>query len=286
MDRGVIAAPGIIKPFQNGFIMERSISKEELRYYLLYWNKVVIPGNNLVYIGVPEEDILIACESISRPMIKFQGSFKGDQVTAALLACQGIVAEKLVQDKTVDWVLHQIGESLILPAEFSSQQDAIRVALINALPVPDGEIPVHEILDFKQRRKDELIELHESIDELYFEILNSPDQDLSTKKSVFKFQSAIQNLDKASNEKFKKTRKYNLSVELNVNGKDIMAGASAGALFGFFSNVISIPLASLLGAAIPLINIQFKSSYTFKPAKDNTKLSYISYASKENIVKQ
>jgi len=205
-------------------------------------------------------------------------------VTGALLACQSIVAEKLVRDKTVDWVLHQIGDSLALPADFASQQDTIRVALANALPVPDGEVPIHEILGFKQRRKDELIELHNSIDELYFEVLNSPDEGLATKKVLSRFQSAIQNLDKASHEKFKKTRKYDLSADLNINGKDIISGASAGALVDFFSNGFTIPIATMLGALVALIKISAKASFTFEPAKENTKLAYISNASKENII--
>ena len=72
MDRGVIAAPGIIRPLERGFVMERSISKEELRYYILYWDKVVIPGNNMVYIAVPEEAELIAAQAIVRPRVQFQ----------------------------------------------------------------------------------------------------------------------------------------------------------------------------------------------------------------------
>ena len=59
--------------------MERSLSAEELRYYILYWDEVVIPGNNLVYIGVPEEEELISCGAISRPRVAFQGAFQGDR---------------------------------------------------------------------------------------------------------------------------------------------------------------------------------------------------------------
>jgi hypothetical protein len=198
MDRGVIAAPDIIRPLEQGFVMERSISKEELRYYILYWDKVVIPGNNLVYIAVPEEEELIASQAIVRPRVQFQGTYQGSQVTDAVLGCQTLVAERLVQDKTADWVLHQVGDSLALPPNFASQRDTIRVALANVLPVPDAEIPVHEILKFKQNRKDELTELHDSLDELYFEVLNSPDEGLATKKAVLRFQSAIQNIDKTS----------------------------------------------------------------------------------------
>lgn len=285
MDRGVIAAPGIIRPLEQGLMMERSISKEELRYYILYWDKVVIPGNNLVYIAVPEEEKLIASQAIARPRVQFQGFYQGNQVTDAILACQAIVAEKLVQEKTVDWVLHQVGDSVALPSKFVSQKDTIRVALANTLPVPDAEVPVEEILKFKQSRKDELVELHDSIDELYFEVLNSPDERLATKKAVFRFQSAIQNIDKTSHERFKKTRKYDLSVELNLNGEDIVAGASAGALIGFFGGGFTIPITAAIGALVPMIKIKAKASYTFEPAKENAKLSYIANASKEEILK-
>ena len=285
MERGVIAAPGIIRPIVQGFVMERSISKEELRYYILYWDRVVIPGNNLVYIGVPEEEVLIAANAISRPRVQFQGAYQGDQVTYAILGCQALVAEKLVQDRSVDWVLHQLGDSLVLPSKFISQCDTIRVALVNVLPVPDEAIPIEEILTFKENRKDELSELHESIDDLYIEVLNSPDKGLATSKAVHRFQSAIQNVDKTSNERFKKTRKYDFSVELNLNGKDIIAGASAGALFGFFGGGFTVPLAALLGAVVPMIKINAKVNYAFEPAKENAKLAYVSKASKEGILK-
>ena len=67
MKRGVIAAPGIIRRLPTGFSIERSISPEEMRFYLLYWDHVVIPANNLVYISVPEEEELLACGAIERP---------------------------------------------------------------------------------------------------------------------------------------------------------------------------------------------------------------------------
>ena len=130
-----------------------------------------------------------------------------------------------------------------------------------------------------------MVELHESIDKLYFEVLNSPDERLATSKAVHKFQSAIHKVEKTSHERFKKTRKYDFSVELNLNGKDIIAGASAGALIGFFGGGFTIPIAAVLGAVVPMIKINAKASYTFEPAKENAKLSYVSKASKEDILK-
>ncbi|OPY75825.1 MAG: hypothetical protein A4E63_00236 [Syntrophorhabdus sp. PtaU1.Bin050] len=286
MNRGVVAAPGIIKPLPEGFVVERSISKEELRYYMLYWDEVVIPGNNLVYIAVPEEEELIASQVIARPIVQFQGTYHGKQVGDAVLACQAIVAKELVQRKVGDWVLHQIGDSVIIPPESVLQKNTIRVDLINALPVPDGEVPIQDVLTFKQNRKDELMELHDSIDELYFEILGSPDQVLARKKAVQRFQSAILNVDRTLQERFRKTLKYDFSAELNLNVKDIVAGFMAGTVFDFFNNPHSIPIATIVGALAAMIKLSAKASKTFEPAKKNMKLSYVSNASKQHIIKR
>jgi hypothetical protein len=284
MDRGVIAAPAIIRPIAQGFMMERGISAEELRFYILYWDRIVIPDNNFFSVGVPGEDELLACEAISRPRVSFQGSYQGDQVTNAILSCQSVVAKELVKDKDVDWVLHQIGDSLAVLDDFACEKNAIRVSLANALPVPSGKINFQEILEFKQLRLDELSELHSSLDELYFEILSSSDQDLMSKTVISRLQRSIQNLGTVSNEKFEKTTKYDLSAELNLSGNDIIKGASAGALFGLFSNELAISLTAAVGAVIPLIKIKAKAGVTFEPAKENQKLVYLSCASKEGIL--
>ena len=75
LKRGLIAAPGIINRLPEGFEMKRSLSLDEMRYYALYWDKVVIPSNNLVHIGVPQEDAFISAGAIERPNIGFQGSY-------------------------------------------------------------------------------------------------------------------------------------------------------------------------------------------------------------------
>ena len=49
MDRGgVIASPGVINRLPKGFQMGRSLSIDELHYYIHYWDKVVFPKNNFV----------------------------------------------------------------------------------------------------------------------------------------------------------------------------------------------------------------------------------------------
>ena len=121
--RGVIAAPGVIRPLPSGFTLERTLSVEELRYYTLYWDQVLIPGNNLVYVSIPDEEQWIAAGAISRPRVAFQGSFKGDQITHALLSCQNLVAAEVRQKAPLtDWVMHQVGRQHRCPRRHSDQQ--------------------------------------------------------------------------------------------------------------------------------------------------------------------
>ena len=161
MNRGIIAAPAIIKIHGNGFTMERGLSPQELRYYILYWDKVVIPGTNLVYIGLPEEDTLIQSGAIERPRVTFQGSFNGGDMANSFALAKAVVAKKLMEeDKATDWVIHQIGDKLSIHDKFSESKNSLRFDLINLLPVPNASTPIADILEFKHRRKDELNVLH------------------------------------------------------------------------------------------------------------------------------
>jgi len=196
MSRGVIAAPAIINIQGDGFTMERALSPQEIRYYALYWDRVVIPGNNLVYIGLPDEELLIESGVIERPRVGFQGAFRGAEVGHAFATAQSMVAEKLIEeDKSIDWVLHQIGNRLNIPNAYIEQKHSLRFELVNLLPVPSGDIPIPDILEFKERRAAELGELHQAIELAYLEALRSPDKDLGHAVAIRELKKSIENLD-------------------------------------------------------------------------------------------
>ena len=284
MDRGIIASPGIIKRQSKGFRMERSLSIDELRYYILYWDKVVIPANNLVYIGIPEEDLFIESGALERPRVGFNGRFEGDQVTDAILSCQSVVAKELLKDKTTDWVIHQIGDECIFPSNFNQSRNTIRVDLASSLPVPIGEVNVYELLEFKEKRKDELESLHSHLDSLYEHVLSSIDQDLSSKKAVSGLAKSISDLDSVTKERFVKSRKFDLTAELNLSGKDILVGAASGALIDSLTSGLTIPVATIAGAIISSVKVQSKASNTFRPAEHNLKLSFLASAKNESFL--
>lgn len=286
MKRGIIAAPGIITPIPDGFRMERTLSVEELNYYILYWNEVVIPGNNLIYVGIPGEEELISCGAISRPRVTFHGSFGGNQVTNALLSCQGIVARDLLKQADTDWVFHQIGPQLSIPTDLMEKRNVLRIGLANALPVPAPGVHVVDILEFKERRKDELGALHTALDDLYDEVLKASDTDLASKKAVHELKGAIEAVQIVTGEKLRIERKYNLSVQFGFDGAAASPAIATGALVDLLANGLTIPLATATAAALSCIKVAFAADYTFSPAHDKKKLSYLSNASSEGILEK
>lgn len=285
MNRGVVALPGIINSIDQGFQMERSINMQELAYYVLYWDRVVIPGTNLVYIGIPEEDLLIKSGVIERPRVEFGGSFSGSQITDSFGLAQALVAEKLIsEDKTSDWVLHQVGGNIKIPEKYSESRHAIRLELLNSLPVPAGNVYFEEILNFKIRRSAEFIQLHAALDDLYLDVLGSPDPDFSLRRAVSDLKLAISNIQRVSGEKWIIKNNFDFSVELNLDSSMLLDKAFKGAVFDLFQNGLSMPLATIVNALSSVLKVQAKKTISFSPAAKNGKLSYLASARKMGLL--
>lgn len=246
---------------------------------------MVIPGSSLVYIGIPEEEVLIQTGVVSRPRVQFSGSFSGAEVARTFAVAQAIVAQKLItEEKSTDWVVHQFGHSLVLPPGFAKQLRTLRFELIELLPVPSASVPIPDILEFKERRRDELGNLHKCLDDAYLEALRSPDAGLGSKIAVANLKAAITALDLVSTESWKRTGKYDFSAELNIDGGRVVQGAAAGAAFDFFLTGLTIPVGTVVGVVASLIKLSAKASSTFEPAQGQLKLSYLSRARDEKII--
>jgi hypothetical protein len=276
--RGVIAAPGVIQPLPNGFKLERMLSVEELRYYTLYWDQVLIPGNNLIYVAIPDEEHWITAGAISRPRVNFQGSFKGDEITNALLGCQAMVAaEARKQAPLTDWVIHQVGQDIAVPEEIATTKEVIRVTLVNALPVPTEPVPIQELLEFKHRHRSEFAALHDAMDELYIEILKSPDPALAYQASVTRFRDSIDGVQRVTRNRFASTKKFEFSTELNLNATNVATAMAMGTVVDTLAVGFSIPWALVMGAAT-MLRVNLKRTRTFEAVKDNPKLAYLAKA--------
>lgn len=280
MKRGVIAAPGIIHRLPRGFTMERSLSPEELRFYVLYWDQVVIPGNNLVYIGVPEETELVKAGAISRPRVQFTGRYEGDQVTSAVLGCQALVATQLMKDVNTDWVVHQFGGDILSTPGMTTGVSSLRLALASVLPVPPGAVQIADVLEFKHRKQADLRALHDCIDELYLDILRTPDRDLGARKAIADLRGQVEAIGSGKID-VSAWRKFDLGVEFALRPKEMVFGVAAG--LGLAATAgWSAPLTAAAGALASLVEVKLSKTSTFGDGKN--RLAYLSAAKRSGIV--
>ncbi|WP_201510400.1 DUF6236 family protein [Psychrobacter alimentarius] len=283
MNRGIIATPGVVNRLPKGFQMKGNLSLDEMRYYALYWDKVVIPTNNLVHIGVPQEDAFISAGVIERPRVAFNGSYEGDQVTNAMLSCQSIVAKELVKDKKTDWVVQQFNDELIILDGYIEERNTLRIDLASCLPVPTGEVDIQDILNFKALRKNEFIALHEYLDEVYEQALLSPDPTLASKKAISNLTKSIEDLDKVTQEGFKEYMRHNLSTVFNLYKEKIVEGMIMDITMAALIGSPIIPAVTLGGIMSATMKVSVNSTQTFRPADENLKLAYLSKAQKDCI---
>ncbi|CAM4241954.1 DUF6236 family protein [Pseudoalteromonas byunsanensis] len=284
MNRGLITVAGNIQFQMQGFSLSSNLTPEDIRFYLMYWDKIIIPTNNLIHFGIPDEEDLINCKALWRPRTSHIGSFSGHEVGEAIIKGQSEIAELMLKDSNTDWVVHQPGNQIFLPKETSKYNNTIRVDLSGALPVPNKDTNINEILEFKERRSAELEALHSTLDELYKEILISPDPSLEAKSIFSRLKKEIEGLEKVSGEKYKTTSKFDLSVELNLNGTDMALAGTSGALIDFLSNGFTMPIMTTLAAVGSCIKVSGKSTNTFSAADERLKLGYISKATEVGLV--
>jgi len=245
----------------------------------------VIPDNNLISTGIPEEEELVDTGAISRPRVEFQGEFQGEQVTQAVLNAQSIVAGELIgDDDTSDWVVHQIGDDLVLPSEYEHEFRTLRTKLANVLPVPTGDVGIEDILRFKEERADELSALHHYLEEVYLDAIENPDSELAERSAIRDLEEAIGNIHEVNNEAWDTHTSYDLSVTFNLDVSQIAQGGFMGALFEAYAGGQTAPLGAVAGGLASTLSIEAQLASSFEPSEGETKLSYLASAHEEDIV--
>lgn len=288
MKRGIIVPP--IKSFatrlNNGGVKLTtvgSITNQEMAYFVLYWDKIISPANPIIGCPLPFEEILKATGILTTPV-------GGPNTFPALISLTGnpildaffeIIAKRKF-DSNIDWTMLQIGEGIYIPEQIKKEVNTIKVQITDALPMPKEVKSIYDVLEFKYKRKDEFDLLHSCLDDMYLEILKSPDWNLSLKKGIDELRNSLININKVSIERFKYTTKCDFSVELNISGSSILPFLFGGLSIDKVSD--SFPIGTFLGLLLGAIKISAKASSTILPFEKSKKYGYLFKARKAGII--
>ncbi|WP_447868918.1 DUF6236 family protein [Raoultella ornithinolytica] len=185
----------------------------------LYWDKIITTNNNIVNIscdgslGVPElkkEGILIE--------VKF--TIRNGGIRTVYDANMQFLIDSLAR-KDINFIASDANKVLIDNKIEVSKQGGELLTLVNAIPEPDESVNINDALEFRLRRKDNLKNLMNKINELNIRIMKAENKDLELKSAINEIDIACAEVIRLYKEK---GLKFNLSeVKLNFNIPEIAA---------------------------------------------------------------
>lgn len=279
--RGLVISPEYEITNDGGInIVNSDIDAIKLRQYLLYWDKLDFPDNNFISIGGSSEIDYLKDVGVLQRSKHILQSFSS---SAGVLYSQ-IQLETLKNNNEKEsgkWSIAQPNSKLILNEESCVLTRNLEVELYESLPVPTSDVSLEDVLFFKERRKDELLEFRHLMDNLYLEILDSGDFERARLKNIDQLQLKIIELDRVMSESRITRLLQNVKIELDYSQvvKNTVGAAVAGNAFGF-----PVGLSGALGFASSFIKVSSEFSLKPKNIPEGLKdYAYLYYSHKELI---
>ncbi|WP_306006679.1 DUF6236 family protein [Aquicoccus porphyridii] len=179
--------------------VQNDIDPAELRRAALFWDRMHWPQSNIIDVQSNDDERFLEEEGIlTRPTLKADlGTISwasgnqdkliklagGSSLTttgdvAARFAAQHIdYFEKIDNSEPGLWVLSEGPGSFYLKGNRFENGRGKLVELTRALPLPDPSFPLPELLEFKYRRSDEIVDLNFELDKFYKYVSNANDPD-------------------------------------------------------------------------------------------------------------
>lgn len=190
------------------------IDAQELRSYLLFWDVLDFPANNILHIGLdPDAEFLVDEGILQRTEARFIGSGgMGQLLRDAHLA----VYRDLDAQEPGMWSIASGERSLSFLDEDIEEGRGALVRLYNAVPVPNKDVPLAEVLEFRTKRRAELLSFRQHMEDVYQKVLTVGDGPLAWNTEVERLQSSIEDQIQVSKEAPFRFRLSDLSAGLNL----------------------------------------------------------------------
>lgn len=272
-ERGLIVSPPITIAGTGVSVSRNELDPQELRFALLFWDRLDYPSNNFADFrdpDNPEYQFLLKAGVLTASHIVMSSGTAEDVVHGAFVGAY----RELNKRDPEKWSLARGEKSLgFSPGELLPNR-GILLELHRAIPVPDRDIPLEDILQFKAKRKAELLNLRHHLEKVYLDITNSQERDFAKTLALSELDQAIVDVFKVGRESRMRLKLFGLEAKLDV--VDVVPGAVSAALA--LSAGLSLTeafLAGVAGSVAPKLSI--KSGVGLKGHKPTaTPFEYVS----------
>jgi hypothetical protein len=134
------------------------------------------------------------------------------------------------------------------------------VRLYDCIPIPDADVPIYEILEFKERRRDELLSLRYHLESIYQRILVAGDRGLSLETEIGQLERSLTEYLRAGRDSRMPFRMLNLTSQIKLQF-DLRTGVAVGAVaYASGLPLLATVLAGIGGAFFPKLEISVTSA--------------------------
>lgn len=182
----VIDTPRKISP--TSLVRNGPVNPASLRLWALYWDQVLLPKNNLLSEGNPYEfgDLVSAGIALNRDFMPPPG-----QMSAGIWNTY-LQARAWGEDEIGgNWSLALGPEAIDASFPPVPENRTLFVRLVNAVPVPNGETPIGRVITFRDQCAAEREAFMVSIEEMYLDVIGSPDRPMAERVAFQRLQKSI-----------------------------------------------------------------------------------------------
>ncbi|ELH4811298.1 hypothetical protein Q9X96_004417 [Vibrio vulnificus] len=289
MERGIVTPELEIITNGKWFSLKGCLPQEQIKYFVLYWDKVVIACSKQARTGMRSENQVLVDAGILRKetvQVAPKGRLNSNVIANMHFESVNQVMTSLTEKNPGQWAIHQTGNYLYLPKGMSRELVTADFELHKCLPVPLPNISMEKLIEFKFKRKDELTALRTTLDELYLDISNSQDIPRAKVAIISRLEKAISDLDAVAKESWGARILATRKVSLDINLGNLCQGVATGGIVGSTFQSPVLGLFSAVGQTVAS-SMKFEIGASNQLASSVGKqidLSYLSNLKHGNVV--
>ena len=247
---------------------------QELRFALLFWERIAWPWSPVFAFSgpdhrTPEIDVLVVEGVVGRP--RFLPSSGGPIETASYIVDTQYNALTLLEQRDPHcWSLALGQNSLAIDDQEDAEGPCVAMKLHRAIAVPTADAAIDDVLEFRLRRRPELLSIRSAVEEAAIKVCNDVDQIRSLHRELEKLDAACADQVRVAKEQ---------RLPLRIGSMHTLVAASAGAYAGvaeFANNLMELPAATsqMLGGVAAATTLGIEVHRTMKALALERKTPY------------
>jgi hypothetical protein len=232
------------------------LDEQELRFSLLFWDKLGFPQNNIVMFRDNNADFLESVGVLKKTMVRIPIPTGQLNIAEKFLEAHLAAYRLLDEEEPGVWSFGAGKNSVSFPERELEQGRGVLVRLYEAIPVPEKDVPLQDILEFRAKYRDELLALRYHLDTIYQRILNAGDGQLALHSEIGSLEKVIVDYLKVAKGARFPFINASMDASLNIPGAVALGLATYSAGLGMVTSLIAGAAAITVSPSVSLKNHQ------------------------------